>query len=432
MRSLLDAQLARVAELHPRSIDLSLGRIRRLLQRLGDPERELGTVVHVAGTNGKGSVIAMLAAVLREGGVSANAYVSPHLLRFNERILINGYPIEDAQLGEALAMAEHVNAGAPITFFEITTAAALLAFRARPADVTLLETGLGGRLDATNVVSQPALTVITPVGLDHCDRLGSKLSQIAAEKAGILKEGVPVVVGRQEPEAQRVISRRAREMRAPLLRQGVEWHLERHGGRAFYVDPSGERRSLSPALVGDHQQDNAGTVMACLAAMPGFAISHATAARAMANVRWPGRLQRLWKGRLARLAAPSELWVDAGHNPDAAQVLAAWGGAGAPFRLVVGLHQSKDAAQFFAAFRDVAEYVATVPLGLSEAGWSPDNLTEEAHGAGLRVRPYGSLEEAVRGISKLTPPGKILIAGSFLLAGRAFELSEARESQIRL
>ena len=266
------------------------------MERLGSPEHDLGRVVHVAGTNGKGSVVAMLAAVLREAGISANAYVSPHLLRFNERILINGSPIEDSQLVEALAAAEDVNAGAPITFFEITTAAALLAFRAQPADVTLLETGLGGRLDATNVVSWPALTVITPVGLDHCDRLGSTLSQIAAEKAGILKKGVPVVVGRQEPEAQQVISRRARELRAPLLRQGVEWRLERHAGRAFYVDSSGERRNLSPALVGDHQQDNAGTVMACLEAMPGLAISHAAAARAMANVRWPGRLQRLWKG----------------------------------------------------------------------------------------------------------------------------------------
>ncbi len=376
-------------------------------------------MVHVAGTNGKGSVVAMLTAIQRAGGRSTNAYVSPHLQRFNERILIDGKPIDDAALEAALDEAERVNAGDPITFFEITTAAAYLAFRAQPAEVTVLETGLGGRLDATNVVEHPALTVITPVGLDHCERLGSTLPAIAAEKAGILKEGVPVVVGRQAPAAMRVIAERAAQLRAPLHRCGSEWTVERDEGRAFFCDGTGLRLRLPAGLVGRHQVDNAGIAVACTAAVAEFGVPEACMTRAIERMRWPGRLERLRSGPLAALAAPSEFWVDAGHNPDAARALAAWAREGPPLHLVTGLAANKDAGQFFAAFCGVAESAATVPLGPDTKAWSPEALAEAATRAGLPARPHRSLEDAVRSSGRARP-GRILVAGSFVLAGQAY------------
>ncbi|MCY4431844.1 MAG: bifunctional folylpolyglutamate synthase/dihydrofolate synthase [Rhodospirillales bacterium] len=418
MPSSLDVRLARLAELHPRSIDLSLERIQRLLGQLGHPERNLGRVVHVAGTNGKGSVVAMLAAVQRAAGRTVNAYVSPHLLHFNERMLIDGKPIKDEPLVAVLDAAEEANAGAPITFFEITTAAAFLVFSARPAEITILETGLGGRLDATNVIERPALTVITPVGLDHCDRLGGTLSEIAAEKAGILKEGVPVVVGRQRPAAMGVITKRARALRAPLLRYGAEWCLERDVTAARYVDSAGRRIELPTALQGAHQKENAAVVAACIAATPDLAVPEEAAIRGFERVRWPGRLQRLRKGRLVGIAAPLELWLDTGHNPDSAQVLADWGSEGPPLRLIVGLLKSKDPASFFRPFCGVAGGVATVSLGSNAVGWDPDELAAVAKSVGLCASPFDSLEAAVRWAGEAVTRHRILMTGSFLLAGQ--------------
>ena len=427
MPSSLDARLARLAELHPRSIDLSLDRIQRLLGQLGNPERNLGRVVHVAGTNGKGSVVAMLASVQRAAGRTVNAYVSPHLLRFNERMLIEGKPIEDGPLVAALDAAEEANAGAPITFFEITTAAAFLAFSARPAEITILETGLGGRLDATNVVERPTLTVITPVGLDHCDRLGSTLPEIAAEKAGILKKGIPVVVGRQRPAAMGVITRRARALGAPLHRHGAEWCVEREVTSARYVDSAGRRTELPTALRGAHQKENAAVAAACVAATPDLAVPEEAAIRGFERVRWPGRLQRLGCGRLAGIAAPLELWLDTGHNPDSAQVLADWGREGPPLRLIVGLLKSKDPASFFRPFCGVAGGVATVSLGSDAACWSPGELAAAAKSVGLCASPFDSLEAAVRWAREAVTCHRVLISGSFLLAGQALRGTEAGE-----
>lgn len=430
MPSSLDARLARLAELHPRSIDLSLDRIQRLLGQLGHPERNLGRVVHVAGTNGKGSVVAMLAAVQRAAGRTVNAYVSPHLLHFNERMLIDGKPIKDGPLVAVLDAAEEANAGAPITFFEITTAAAFLAFSARPAEITILETGLGGRLDATNVIEQPALTVITPVGLDHCDRLGGTLSEIAAEKAGILKEGVPAVVGRQQPPAMQVITERARTLGVPLHRHGVEWHLQADGNPARYVDAAGRRMDLPTALPGAHQAENAAMVAASITLVPELGVPEETAARGFKRVRWPGRLQRLREGRLVQMAAPSELWLDTGHNADAARVLADWGREGLPLRLIVGLMTTKDPASFFRPFLGVAQEVGTVSLGSSATTWCPAELADIAKSVGLCASPYDSLEAAVSRASETGQRQRILIAGSFLLAGQVFSSSGAGEAAI--
>ena len=389
-------------------------------------------MVHVAGTNGKGSVVAMLAAVQRAAGRTVNAYVSPHLLHFNERMLIDGEPIRDGPLVAALDAAEDANAGAPITFFEITTAAAFLAFGARPAEITILETGLGGRLDATNVVDRPALTVITPVGLDHCDRLGGTLAEIAAEKAGILKAGTPAVVGRQRPAAMAVITRRARALRAPLRRHGVEWCLEDGATAARYVDKAGRRTGLPTALRGAHQRENAAVVAACLAAAPALAVPEEAAVRGFGRVRWPGRLQPLGNGPLVRTAAPSELWLDTGHNADSARVLADWGRDGPPLRLIVGLLKSKDPEAFFRPFRGVAAGVATVPLGADAAGWGADALAAAARRAGLRAAPFESLEAAVRRAGGAAPGRRILITGSFLLAGEALRGTAAGEFGIGL
>ena len=426
----LDARLSRLAELHPRSIDLSLERIQRLLRQLGNPERDLGHVVHVAGTNGKGSVVAMLDAVQRAAGRTVNAYVSPHLLRFNERILIAGQPIDDGALVAALDAAEEANAGAPITFFEITTAAAFLAFRARPAEVTLLETGLGGRLDATNVVERPALTVITPVGLDHCDRLGATLPEIAAEKAGILKKGVPAVVGRQRPPAMRVIADRARALGVLLHRHGVEWCLQADGKPARYIDAAGRRMDLPTALPGAHQAENAAIVAASVALLPELGVAAETAAKGFERVRWPGRLQRLKEGRLVQMAAPSELWLDTGHNADAARVLADWGREGPPLQLIVGLLTTKDPVSFFRPFLGVAQGVGTVSLGPSATAWCPADLADIAKNVGLCASPHDSLETAVSRAGEKGQRHRILIAGSFLLAGQVLGCSGADEIAI--
>ncbi len=387
-------------------------------------------MVHVAGTNGKGSVVAMLAAVERAAGRRVNAYVSPHLFRFHERILLDGAPIGDDALIAALDAAEQANAGAPITFFEITTAAAFVAFRDRPADVTLLETGLGGRLDATNVIERPLLTVITRVGLDHCDRLGPTLSRIAAEKAGIIKPGVPVVVGRQHPEAMRVITAGARRREAPLHRHGTEWRT-RQGARAWrYEDTTGARMELAAGLVGDHQRENTATVAACLHAVPALAVPPATARRALEQVRWPGRLQRVRQGRNADLVRPAELWVDVGHNPDAARVLASWARSGPSLRIAAGLLRSKDAAGFLAAFAGVTERVATVPLGPDAAGWDAGTLADVARQTGLCARPFPKLADALRWLGEPPSPGRILVTGSFLLAAEGLGGGAEPETRI--
>lgn len=425
-----EALLARLEGLHPRSIDLSLGRIRRLLARLGHPERDLGAVVHIAGTNGKGSVAALLAAVQRAAGRRVNAYVSPHLVRFHERILVGGRPVADRALRRALLAAEEANAGLPVTFFEITTAAAFLAFREAPADITVLETGLGGRLDATNVVRRPRLCVITPVALDHRERLGPTLARIAAEKAGILRRGVPCVVGRQPPAAARAIAGRAAAVGAPLRRRGREWDAVRRGGRVAYRDRGGERR-LPSAFEGRHQEDNAATVAACLAAVPGLGADDRALARGFARVRWPGRLQRVEAGPLAAALVPGgELWTDAGHNPAAARALAAWARKGPPLRLVCGLPAAKDARGFIRAFRGVAELLAAAPL--DAPCWAPRQLARIARAEGMRARAFGSVEEAVGSVAGLRPPGRVLACGSFRIAARILAQASSRELSIQL
>ena len=412
-----DAILARLLDLHPKAIDLSLGRMTRLLDALGNPERTMPPVIHVAGTNGKGSVVAFLDAMLRAAGYRVNSYVSPHLIRFAERIRLGGVPISEDALRASLAHCEAVNGGAPITFFEITTAAAFHAFRNRPADVLVLEVGLGGRLDATNVIARPALTVITPVSIDHTHYLGETLPLIAAEKAGILKQGVTGVIGRQEPKGDAAIERVAGEVGAPLARLDREWSFERSTSALDVRDALGEERYPLPALAGDHQVENAALAAVCARLLPGFDIGASAIARGLQEARWPGRLQQIpW----AELADGWELWVDGGHNAAAAIALArvAEGWADRPLDLVVGMLNTRSPRDFLRPLAPYARRVAAVPIPGQSASATPEDIRSTARTLGMACETDASVGDAV---ARLTAgadrPGRILVCGSLYLIG---------------
>ncbi len=420
-----DAILTRMMALHPKIIDLTLDRVWRLLDLLGNPQNDLPPVIHIAGTNGKGSTQAMIRAGLEAGGATVHAYTSPHLTRFHERICLAGELISEPALAELLAEVEAVNGTVPITYFEITTCAALLAFARTPADYTLLEVGLGGRLDATNVVERPALTVITPVDLDHQQFLGDTLPEIAGEKAGILKRGVPCVVARQKDEAETAIEDTARTVRAPLIVEGQHWHVGTEAGRVVYQD---ETRLLDlplPALAGPHQVQNAGTALAALSTLYGLddqgrpVLSDAHAEATLTQAKWPARMQRLRRGPLVDAASNAELWLDGGHNPAGARALAATLD-GLPKRetvLIAGLLKTKDAAGYFAALKNQIARVITVSIPGEAATFTAEETAKAAQDAGLEAVPAQSLMSAVLEAGK----NRILIGGSLYLAGRVLQ-----------
>jgi len=318
-----DLVLERLTKLHPKIIDLSLDRVWRLLEKVGHPERHLPPVVHVAGTNGKGSVIAYLRAMLEAAGKRVHVYTSPHLVRFHERIRLNGTLISESDLLRLLEECEAANGGTPITFFEITTCAAFLAFTRMPADILLMEVGLGGRLDATNVIDRPLLTVQMPISFDHMQFLGHTLAAIAGEKAGIMKRGVPAVIAPQPPEAAAVFDAKAKELGAEQYRYGHEWQVDLADGSVLFRDAGGKRRYPLPGLAGRHQIDNAGTAIACLKYLRDFAVDDRAIERGLRDVQWPARLQQLTKGPLAAaLPAGWELWLDGAHNASGGEALA--------------------------------------------------------------------------------------------------------------
>ncbi|MGH6953431.1 MAG: bifunctional folylpolyglutamate synthase/dihydrofolate synthase [Alphaproteobacteria bacterium] len=415
--------LARFERLHPKLIDLSLDRIRRLLDRLGNPERQLPPVVHVAGTNGKGSVIAFLEAMLVAAGLRVHVYTSPHLVRFHERMRIAGEPIAETRLCAVLEECERTNDGAPITFFEITTAAAFLAFARIPADAILLETGLGGRLDATNMVDRPALAALTPVSLDHVHHLGTTRGAIAREKAGILKPRVAAVIGPQRPAADRIIVRRAREIESSLHRHGRDWHAGPRPGGMRYEGSSLTLDLPPPALFGAHQIDNAGTAIACLEKLALPQVHARAIARGLATARWPARLQRLFRGPLPRLlpkSQPWELWLDGGHNPGAslalARTLAGW--RDRPLYLVVGMLETKDTRGFLRPLAPLATALWGVPVPNSAASQSAEDIASAASRLGLRAQSAADVAAALGQILASMPgPGRVLICGSLYLAG---------------
>ncbi|HJO97530.1 MAG TPA: folylpolyglutamate synthase/dihydrofolate synthase family protein [Rhodospirillales bacterium] len=416
-----DAVLDRLTKLHPKLIDLSLDRVAALLHRLGDPQDGLAPVVHVAGTNGKGSVIALLAACLEAAGFTVHVYTSPHLVRFNERIRVAGRVLADDALAALLEECETFNAGASVTFFEITTAAAFLAFARAPADVVLLETGLGGRLDATNMVARPRLTILTPIAMDHEHFLGDTLEAIAGEKAGILKSGVTCVSSAQHAVAARVIGARAATLDAPLLREGAEWTVVRDGDHLIFEAAGRGRRLPLPALAGAHQVHNAGTALAGLSQLAEFDVDVAAQAQGLSGVEWPGRLQLLSGVRLATLLPQDwELWLDGGHNPDAGKALAAhareW--SDRPLHLVIAMMETKDRAGFLRPLAEVAERVRCVAIPNQKVSLGAVELAAAARAVGMDAEPASDLNEALGilagGGGK---PARVLICGSLYFAG---------------
>ena len=425
-----DVVIARLMALRPKMIDLSLGRILRLLERLGDPHLRLPPLIHVAGTNGKGSTIAFMRAILEAGGLSVHVDTSPHLVRFNERIRMGrpggGRFVDDDVLADALQRCEAANGGEPITFWEIMTAAAFLLFSEQPADVVLLEVGLGGRFDASNVVPHPACTVVTPVSMDHADYLGDTVTKIAGEKAGIFKRGAPAVIAPQEPEPTAVLEAAAERIGASKILIGAQdFSVHEAGGRLVYEDGDGLLDLPLPRLVGRHQHVNAGTAIAALRAAGYGGLPALAFEQGMLNADWPARLQRLARGKLAELLpARAELWLDGGHNPDGGRVLAqAMADLAdrnpAPLVMIAGLLSTKDARATLGHFKGLAQMLFAVPIQNQLVARPAEEVAGLARAAGLNAEVSGSVEQALREIAarNWSAPPRILICGSLYLAG---------------
>ncbi len=420
-----DAILERLLTLHPKLMDLSLGRIERLLASLGHPEATLPPVIHVAGTNGKGSSLAFMRAGLEADDMTAHVYTSPHLARFHERIRLNGELIEEGALSALLEECEVKNGGAPITFFEITTAAAFLAFSRNKADYCLLEVGLGGRVDATNVIPAPALTVITPVSIDHQQYLGDTLAEIAFEKAGILKRGVPCVVGPQQEDALVVIEQQAARIGAPLIISGQDFTSTVEDGRLIYRDEHGLLDMSLPVLPGAHQIGNAGTALAALRALK---VSDKAMEAAPGAASWPGRVQRLTKGPLSEIASRTgaELWLDGGHNAAAGEALAAHYGSlpTKPFHLIVAMLETKDPSGFLRPFSNLVEKLHAVPVTGTSMAYPRSDIADVSIAAGIPSVICDSIEAALEnalaeGAERVLICGTLYLAGDVLRAGNS-------------
>ncbi len=427
--SAVDSILARLLALHPKRIDLSLDRVQRLLTALDHPERRLPPVIHIAGTNGKGSTTAFLRAILEAAGMRVHVYTSPHLVNFNERFRIGqpgeGRLVTDAELSAALEQCERANGGEPITVFEMTTVAGVLLFARHPADVLLMEVGLGGRLDATNVIGAPLAAIITPVSVDHTEFLGDTIEKIAFEKAGIIKAGAPVIVAAQARDALAVIERQAARLKAPIRIAGENWTATEERGRLVYQDDNGLLDLPAPKLYGRHQFENAGLAIAALRAISQFRIPPAAYETGMTKADWPARLQRLGAGRLVDLAPPgSELWLDGGHNPDGGRAVAAALAdieerVPRPLVLIVGMLTTKDFAGFLNNFAGLARRLIAVPVPSAEKGLPAETVAEAARALDIPATSRANLDEALDAVRKLDldPPPRILITGSLYLAG---------------
>jgi len=434
-KSPLDAVIGRLSVLHRKRIDLGLERMHRLLERLGHPERKLPPVIHVAGTNGKGSTVAYLRATLEAAGLRVHAYTSPYLVRINECFRLGriggGVLVSDDELRAALEEVDRVNAGEPATLFELKTAAAFLLFAQNPADAVLLEVGLGGRLDSTNVVDAPAACVITPVSMDHMDFLGDTLASIATEKAAIIKRGVPVVCAEQAEEAMAVIEAEAKRMRAPLLAANESWHVNIERGRLVYSDDRGLMDLAAPRLFGRHQFDNAGLAIATLRAIPTFKINQAAFEAGIVGAEWPARMQRITSGELLSWGPQgSEIWLDGGHNAEGGRVAAAALGdleerVSRPLVVIAGMMANKDARAFLANFAGLTRHIIAVPIPDTENAMPADRLADAVRSLGMRVEIAPGIETALRALSRLAyeVPPRILITGSLYLAGHVLGLN---------
>lgn len=426
--------IERLESLHPKGFDLSLGRIGRLLETLGQPQNKLPPVIHIGGTNGKGSTAAFTRALLEAAGLSVHVHTSPHLVRWHERYRLGepggGRFVEDAILADAVERVAAANGGQPITVFEILTAVMFVLFSEHPADAAVVEVGLGGRFDATNMIERPAASVIMPIALDHEAYLGDRVELIAAEKAGIIKPGVPLVIGQQEWDAARdVLIDTAERLGSPLHVYGQDFLATEEHGRMVYQDEQGLIDLPLPRLVGRHQLANAAAAIAAVKAA-GFPVTQESAEAAMFNASWPARMQNLTEGRLVELAPPgSEIWLDGGHNPGAGAAVAEalaeaeekWP---RPLFLITGMINTKDVTGYFRAFEDMARHVYTVPVSHSDAGVPNYELAAHAMEAGLSAEPIASVANALKLLAEnwsgKVPP-RILIGGSLYLAGEVLD-----------
>jgi dihydrofolate synthase/folylpolyglutamate synthase len=430
-----DELIARLSDLHPRQVDLSLDRIIRLLARLDHPERKLPPVIHVAGTNGKGSTIAYLRAILEAAGLRVHVFTSPYLVRLNECFRLGrsggGVLVGDDELRATLEHCERVNSGEPVTIFEMETAAAFCLFAKHPADVALLEVGLGGRLDSTNVVEAPLATVIAPVSMDHTEFLGDTLTSIAGEKAAIIKRHKPVICAEQASEAMAVIETQATRMRAPLHAAGQHWHVSVERGRLVYQDERGLMDLAAPKLFGRHQFDNAGLAIATLRAIDSLKIGIAAFEAGIVNAEWPARMQRLASGALVEQGPPGcEIWLDGGHNAEGGRVAAAALGdleerVSRPLVVIAGMMANKDAGGFLANFAGLTRHIIAVQIPGRDNAMPPDRLADAARALGMRVEIATSVEAALQTLSRLAyeVPPRILITGSLYLAGHVLAVN---------
>lgn len=432
-----EAVIERLMTLHPKGYDLSLDRITRLLELLDSPHQHMPPVIHIAGTNGKGSASAFTRALLEASGRICHVHTSPHLVAWRERFRLaaegGGRLVEDAVLADVLERIEIANNGEAITVFEILTAAMFVLFSQYPADAAIVEVGLGGRFDATNVIARPAVSLIMPIALDHQAWLGDRVELIAAEKAGIIKPGCPVVIGAQQHDAARdVLIEAAERLSCPLRVYGQDFIAFEENGRLVYQDEDGLFDLSPPRLPGRHQYANAAAAIAALKAA-GFAIDHRGADRAMARVDWPGRMQRLTEGRLIELAPEgAEIWLDGGHNP-AAGIVVAEALANQedrqprPLIMIVGMINTKDQTGYFRNFAGMARHVLTVPVDDSDAGVANDELAARAQEAGLSAEPVASVENALMllrdGWNADDVPPRILFSGSLYLAGAVLRIN---------
>ncbi|WP_299897983.1 folylpolyglutamate synthase/dihydrofolate synthase family protein [uncultured Ruegeria sp.] len=415
-----DAILDRMMALHPKIIDLTLDRVWRLLAALDNPQLKLPPVIHIAGTNGKGSTQAMIRAGLEGAGRSVHAYTSPHLARFHERIRLAGELISETELTAVLDECYATNGGENITYFEITTCAALLAFTRAKADYTLLEVGLGGRLDATNVIENPTVTVITPVSIDHEQFLGDTLGKIAAEKAGIIKPGVPCIVGPQQDEALEVIEYTAARLGAPLLVHGQHWHVQEENGRLIYQDETGLRDVPLPNLLGAHQVQNAGAALAVLRHLD---MGDNAYEAAVTKAEWPARMQRLKSGPLVDQAPQAELWLDGGHNAAAGVALAdvLTNLPLKPTHMICGMLNTKDVTGYLAPLAEKAASLTAVSIPGEAATLSAEETAAAATKVNLPASTADSVADALKVITDNDPQARVLICGSLYLAGKILQ-----------
>ena len=416
-----DVVLDRLLSLHPKIIDLTLDRVTRLLKKLNNPEDKISQVVHIAGTNGKGSTQAFLRAAIESSGESAHVYTSPHLTRFHERIRVAGSLISENVLADILNECELANNGKPITYFEITTCAAFLIFSRIKADYTLLEVGLGGRLDATNILKKPKLTIITPISMDHVQFLGSTIEQIANEKAGIMKEGITCIVGHQSKDAIDVIKKRAIELKSKLKIYGEHWQVYAKSDKLIFKDAMGFLELPLPKLIGQHQIENAGTA---IAAMRELSIPDEACKESMKNVYWPARMQRLESGPLVKMAKESEIWLDGGHNQAAGIAISnalEQLPRGRTNILICGMLKTKDLKAFLNPLFNSAKFLYGIRIQGEENSNSAETIVNQAREIGFSAFKTQKVSDAILQIIKAHPNSRIIICGSLFLAGKILQ-----------